>query len=1017
MFIIIDSIIPSIVCNDTAKVYLDSSGIATFDTSDFGIVTWDNCDIDSVWLSQDSILCPDDSLNQGWAYVLDKNGNIDSTEGYVLVYDTILPSALCKDVTVYLDSSGVATLLPGSVDNGSYDNCMSAPLSLSKTSFSCANIGLDSTLLYVYGNFGQVDSCQSYVTVTDSINPAVLCKDTTIYLDQLGSAQISAVDIITSYWDNCSIDSLFVSDTTFACSDTGANQVLVIVIDPSGNRDSCTSIVTVLDTLAPQIICPYNIIVMSDPVKCDTLLNIPAPIFSDNCQNPVITYTLSGASSGNGTGSVIDTFYSGITNIKWVVTDIDGNTTSCIQSVTTYTSIVAVADSITTLEDSPVFFNPLDNDMDCDGDILPSSIEVADNVTKHGILIVDAVTANIKYTPDPDFFGNDTLKYKISDSDNFTDSATVYITVTPVNDPPVLSNDYFSVPEDDNLTGTILDGNDYDPEGDSLYVTVAPVVSPIHGVFSIGETGTFSYTPVHNYFGKDTAIISVCDSGIPQNMCSNDTIYFTVTPVNDPPILQNDYIVTYEDIGITSDLLTTYDYDPDSTELTASVSPVVEPSHGEILITPDGTFTYVPELNFSGTDFIVVNVCDADQPSKNCGYDTIFVTINAVNDPPVVDNEYIDILEDATYSGDLIDNGDSDPDGTSLYTHSRVKNPSHGVLTLGLNGDFGYTPYTNYFGSDMAIVSICDNGIPGTACSNDTIFINVMPVNDPPHVVNPIADVELELYSSDIVWLDGVFDDVDGDQLTFDAMLDGNIALPSWITLNSSTQSYLVINPNTNYILGEYLVKVSAFDPSLASASYTFKINVKQAYSISGNVNRRTGTVENPGDNPLPAPDVRIILKDGSTPIDTTITDANGNYEFKGLEAKTYNLVVDLQYYTQSAPMVVALSNSMPSRDDANFTIWTNQSLVTDITSLASDAQIVNLYPNPTVGEVSVAIENNNGDIEITVHSATGEKIFYKEYLNGENIKFDVSGQADGMYFVQVKTDQLTTIKKLILKK
>ncbi|VAW21566.1 hypothetical protein MNBD_BACTEROID01-742 [hydrothermal vent metagenome] len=1014
--IILDTIPPGITCSDTAHVFLDSSGVAAFDTSYFGIVAWDNCSVDSVWLTQDTIYCPGDTLNQKWAYAMDSSGNIDSIEAVVYALDTIKPSAVCRDYTVYLDSLGHAILQPDSINNGSWDNCGIDSMLLSKSLFECGGPGLDSTTLYVFDNRGQVDSCMSYITVMDTISPVVVCKDTTVYLDASGEAVINAGFILSNGWDNCTIDSIYIRDTLFTCSDTGANQVLLIAFDPSGNVDSCTAIVTVRDTIPPKINCPYNIIVMSDPISCDTFLTIQAPVVSDNCLNTEITYTLSGASEGSGSGAVADTFFAGVTDILWAVTDGGGNLATCVQSVTTFTSFISVDDSVVTQEDTPVTFNPLDNDLDCDGDIEPSSIEIDESHLNHGSLDINLATGHITYTPDLNYFGNDTIRYRVSDDDHFIDSAIVYISITPVNDPPVLENETIVINEDSVATGNVLGAGDYDPEGGALTVSTAVLLYPSHGTFSVSADGNYTYNPVTNYNGLDTVVVTVCDSGTLQNSCANDTLFITIMPVNDLPVVQNDYLSIYEDNDVTSDVTTAGDYDPDGTPLTTSTVPVVMPSHGSFTIAEDGVFTYTPEPDYYGNEVIVVNVCDADLPVKSCRYDTVFISVLPVNDPPVVDNEYIATQEDVNFTGDLINGGDYDPDGTLLLAQNIVWYPSHGTLSIGANGEYLYKPAANFYGRDTAAVSICDNGTPGSECANDTIYITVSSVNDIPYVANMIANVSLDLYSSMIVPLQSVFNDADGDVLTYSASLAGGIPLPSWIKFDASTHSFLVLSPVSKYIVGEVIVVVTATDPYGASVSDEFNITVNQTYSISGYVVTREGPVTDGSTPGTPAGDVPMIIKEGTVPVDTVLTDSKGNYRFEGLDAKTYEVLVNLQYYSQDTTVLVTLTPTNPERDSVNFTIWVNHGKITDVNDLSERVFDVKMYPNPTTGEVNLIVnDGNSGDIEVSVYTPTGEKIFERVYMRGGRISFDMSQHISGMYFVKLRAGNYATVKKLIL--
>ncbi|MFN5912403.1 MAG: gliding motility-associated C-terminal domain-containing protein, partial [Bacteroidota bacterium] len=149
--------------------------------------------------------------------------------------------------------------------------------------------------------------------------------------------------------------------------------------------------------------------------------------------------------------------------------------------------------------------------------------------------------------------------------------------------------------------------------------------------------------------------------------------------------------------------------------------------------------SYTPNANFNGTDVITVEVCDNGTPlPAQCVNQTITITVNPVNDPPVVDNENDITGFDTPVSGDLTDSGDSDIDGNLVVNTTPVSGPSNGNITINTDGTYTYTPNTGYTGLDTVVVQICDDGFPLPAnCVNDTIFIVIDAC-----LGNPLADCD-----------------------------------------------------------------------------------------------------------------------------------------------------------------------------------------------------------------------------------------------------------------------------------
>ena len=341
--------------------------------------------------------------------------------------------------------------------------------------------------------------------------------------------------------------------------------------------------------------------------------------------------------------------------------------------------------------------------------------------------------AQVTYTPNADYDQTDTFTYKVNDGGTVdSNTATVTITVNPVNDPPVAGNDSYSTDEDVALNvvapGVLF--NDTDADGDLL--TPMLVVGPANGVLSLNGNGSFTYTPAVN--GTDSFTYKVNDGSVDSNTA---TVTITVNPVNDPPLAGDDSYNTYEDVAlnVVAPGVLFNDTDADGDLLTPML--VGGPANGVLSLNGNGSFTYTPAVNSNGTDSFTYKVNDGSVDSNTA---TVTITVNPVNDPPLAGddsyNTYEDVALNVVAPGVLFNDTDADGD---LLTPMLVGGPANGVLTLNGNGSFTYTPAVDSNGTDSFTYKVNDGG---TVDSNTaTVTITVNPVNDPPVAADDSASV------------------------------------------------------------------------------------------------------------------------------------------------------------------------------------------------------------------------------------------------------------------------------------
>jgi hypothetical protein len=411
---------------------------------------------------------------------------------------------------------------------------------------------------------------------------------------------------------------------------------------------------------------------------------------------------------------------------------------------------VANNDSASTPEDTAVTIDVAANDSDPDGNLDPMTANstcangsTGCNGAANGSLS-DNGDGTITYTPAPDFNGPDSFVYEICDILSACATATVSITVDPVNDPPVANNDSASTPEDTPVTIDVA-ANDTDPDGNldraMANTACAGCAGPSSGTLVNNVNGTFTFTPNPDYNGPDSFVYEICDTF---SACATATVYIIVDPVNDPPVANNDSAIITEDTAVTIDVAAN-DSDPDGNlDPTTANSTCANGStgcngaaNGSLSDNGDGTITYMPVPDFNGPDSFVYEICDT---LGACATATVSITIDPVNDPPVANNDSASTPEDTGVTIDVAAN-DTDPEfnldpATANTVCAGCANPSSGTLVIIGDGTFGYTPNPDFNGPDSFVYEICDTlGV----CDTATVYIIVDPVNDPPVANNDSA--------------------------------------------------------------------------------------------------------------------------------------------------------------------------------------------------------------------------------------------------------------------------------------
>lgn len=370
---------------------------------------------------------------------------------------------------------------------------------------------------------------------------------------------------------------------------------------------------------------------------------------------------------------------------------------------------VANNDFDSTNEDTAVVVGVAGNDSDIDGNLDPSSVSVVSQ-PENGTVVPNA-DGTLTYTPNLNFSGADSFSYQICDTKGVCDTATVAVTVNPVNDPPVANPDSASTDEDVPVVITVT-ANDSDVDGNLNPASASVVSGPSHGSITGNGDGTFTYTPSPDYHGNDSFIYQVCDS---DGACSQATVTIAVASLNDPPVANDDSFETQEDVPATINVAGN-DVDVDGNLVISSILVLSSPIHGTLTNNENGSILYTPYPNYNGPDGFSYQICDSE---GQCDSATVSIIVTSVNDPPVaLDNGYVTpqdtALTIAAPEGVLTN--DSDIDGDALTTSAPASTNFGGSVALDSDGSFSYTPAAGFAGYDTFTYKVSDgNGGTDTA--------------------------------------------------------------------------------------------------------------------------------------------------------------------------------------------------------------------------------------------------------------------------------------------------------------
>ena len=498
--------------------------------------------------------------------------------------------------------------------------------------------------------------------------------------------------------------------------------------------------------------------------------------------------------------------------------------------------------------------------------------------------------------------------------------------------------------------------------------------------------GKWNVLGTYPFVGGVSYNITITSQPGPSSTCADAVRFVYVSGINLPPTAGADGYTTNEDtsLAVPAPGVLGNDTDPENDALTAVLNTNV--SHGTLTLNPDGSFSYVPATNFSGSDSFTYKANDGLLSSNAA---TVTITVNAVNDPPVAGNDTAQTAINTAVTINVASN-DTDSDGTiNLATCVISGGPSHGTAVEQGNCTVLYTPTTGYNGQDTFTYTVKDNS--GAVSNAATVTVTVSAsTNVAPKAFNDSADTTLNTQ----VTINVVSNDTDSDG-TINPATVVVASIPANGTAVAQSNGTVVYTPNAGYT-GKDTFTYTVKD-NLGGISNAATVTVTVGFVIDNGASgtSSTGSWAVSGGTP-PYGANSLWSRDGATYTWRFTPTVSGNYELSMwwtyATSRSDNIPVAIAHWGGTDTYIInQQANAGKWNNLGTYPFVAGQSYNITITSqpnptstcadavrfvhmpgnVAPDATINFITPNPALPGQSVSFSGSGADIEgpITAYS------------------------------------------------
>jgi large repetitive protein len=390
-------------------------------------------------------------------------------------------------------------------------------------------------------------------------------------------------------------------------------------------------------------------------------------------------------------------------------------------------NFTAVNDEVSVNEDSTNnTLNVLTNDTIVPGSNVVLTIQSVSAPSQGGTVSIASNNVSLVYTPAANFNGSETFTYTVRDQSGATSTATVTMSVQPVNDNPVANNDTITTVRsgDTNVFLDVLSNDTSGPDtGETLRVTAVGTPSQGGRVVIDNNGNGLRYTPRANFTGQETFTYTISDGN---GGTATATVTIQVNPAVPPPTVVGESFTIAED-SVAVDYNVLSNDTPAQAGDTLTLIDVTTTS-GLATIVENGTrIRYLPNANFAGVDRVIYTVRSSNGGTAT---GTMTVTVTPVNDAPTAVNDNLTVLSTPNQRVDVLAN-DTNVDQGEVLTITAVTQPAAGTGTIAIAADgkslIYSAPNVNFTGEAVFQYTLSDGtGLTATASVRLTV-VNFTP--------------------------------------------------------------------------------------------------------------------------------------------------------------------------------------------------------------------------------------------------------------------------------------------------